>query len=415
MGCGAWLIDWLVQFYAYLDWSIDWLATFLCLLHSKFQRCSSCMKFVFFFRWCIDNFEVGRVLGKGKFGQVYLAREKKSRFVVALKVCLALHRKMAIVTFGGILIFHSIVFQVMFKDELKRNGVEHQLRREIEIQTHLRCAVLGFFSFQFFPSDNFFYSSFQASPYRTDVRRVPWYHEGLPHPRVCTAWGTVQTAGEEGTLFRRWNSNGGVNCVSFFQFLAKCSFFSSCTPVHLGTGQCPDLLPRTEDHPSRHKARKSAAGHLWRTEDCRFRLVRPFPQFPVWNFFSTHFSQRFLTVFSIFSDTQPSHHVRHFGLPRAGNGRGPAPRRVHRHLVSRHSHLRTVDGKSSVPRRGLRWGTDGNGEEDNSAGLHLPRLHEPRRCRPHSKGERGRFLCSSPSFPPVTHTTSKIHQVQPEI
>ncbi|OQV19928.1 Aurora kinase A-A [Hypsibius exemplaris] len=62
--------------------------------------------------WCIDNFEVGRALGKGKFGQVYLAREKKSRFVVALKV--------------------------MFKEELKKNGVEHQLRREIEIQTHLR-------------------------------------------------------------------------------------------------------------------------------------------------------------------------------------------------------------------------------------------------------------------------------------
>ncbi|XP_055348902.1 aurora kinase C-like isoform X2 [Paramacrobiotus metropolitanus] len=62
--------------------------------------------------WQLTDFDLGRVLGKGKFGKVYLAREKKSRFVVALKV--------------------------MHKSELKSNNVEHQLRREIEIQTHLR-------------------------------------------------------------------------------------------------------------------------------------------------------------------------------------------------------------------------------------------------------------------------------------
>lgn len=43
---------------------------------------------------------------------MYLAREKRSRFVIALKV--------------------------LFKKELQRANVEHQLRREIEIQTHLR-------------------------------------------------------------------------------------------------------------------------------------------------------------------------------------------------------------------------------------------------------------------------------------
>jgi aurora kinase A len=43
---------------------------------------------------------------------VYLSREKKSKYVIALKV--------------------------LFKKELKRANVEHQLRREIEIQTHLR-------------------------------------------------------------------------------------------------------------------------------------------------------------------------------------------------------------------------------------------------------------------------------------
>jgi hypothetical protein len=63
-------------------------------------------------RWSLDDFDVGRPLGKGKFGRVYLAREKKSGYVVALKV--------------------------LFKSELAENRVEKQLRREIEIQSHLR-------------------------------------------------------------------------------------------------------------------------------------------------------------------------------------------------------------------------------------------------------------------------------------
>ncbi|CAL8100943.1 unnamed protein product [Orchesella dallaii] len=63
-------------------------------------------------RWTLNDFEIGRPLGKGKFGNVYLAREKKSRYIIALKV--------------------------LFKKELQRANVEHQLRREIEIQTHLR-------------------------------------------------------------------------------------------------------------------------------------------------------------------------------------------------------------------------------------------------------------------------------------
>lgn len=38
-------------------------------------------------KWKLDDFDIGRALGKGKFGNVYLAREKISKFVVALKVC----------------------------------------------------------------------------------------------------------------------------------------------------------------------------------------------------------------------------------------------------------------------------------------------------------------------------------------
>jgi serine/threonine protein kinase len=62
--------------------------------------------------WELSDFDIGKPLGRGKFGNVYLAREKKTKFVVALKV--------------------------LMKEQLKREGVEHQLRREIEIQSHLR-------------------------------------------------------------------------------------------------------------------------------------------------------------------------------------------------------------------------------------------------------------------------------------
>ena len=38
-------------------------------------------------QWQLSDFDIGRPLGRGKFGNVYLAREKKSNFIVALKVC----------------------------------------------------------------------------------------------------------------------------------------------------------------------------------------------------------------------------------------------------------------------------------------------------------------------------------------
>eukprot|EP00871_Galdieria_phlegrea_P000804 jgi/Galph1/1724/GphlegSOOS_G420.1 len=63
-------------------------------------------------RWSLEDFDIGRPLGRGKFGNVYLAREKRTKFVIALKV--------------------------LFKSQLLKAGVEHQLRREIEIQSHLR-------------------------------------------------------------------------------------------------------------------------------------------------------------------------------------------------------------------------------------------------------------------------------------
>jgi len=56
-------------------------------------------------------FEIGKPLGKGKFGRVYLAKERSSNFVCALKV--------------------------LHISELQHGGVERQVRREIEIQSNL--------------------------------------------------------------------------------------------------------------------------------------------------------------------------------------------------------------------------------------------------------------------------------------
>ena len=55
-----------------------------CVAHAQYApTCSLCSTEQ---RWRLSDFEIGRPLGKGKFGNVYLAREKSSKFIVALKV-----------------------------------------------------------------------------------------------------------------------------------------------------------------------------------------------------------------------------------------------------------------------------------------------------------------------------------------
>lgn len=62
--------------------------------------------------WCVDDFDVGQHIGSGKFGRAYIAMEKKSKHVVALKI--------------------------LQKDEIQTAQVFPFLKREIEIQGHLR-------------------------------------------------------------------------------------------------------------------------------------------------------------------------------------------------------------------------------------------------------------------------------------
>lgn len=51
-------------------------------------------------------------MGKGKFGRVYLAREKVTKYMVAMKI--------------------------LFKSELTKGRVEKQVLRELEIQSRLK-------------------------------------------------------------------------------------------------------------------------------------------------------------------------------------------------------------------------------------------------------------------------------------
>ena len=73
--------------------------------------------------WSLEDFTLGKPLGKGKFGNVYLAKQKKTNFPVALKV--------------------------LFKAPMQSAGCVNALRREVEIQCRLRhpniVALFGYF------------------------------------------------------------------------------------------------------------------------------------------------------------------------------------------------------------------------------------------------------------------------------
>ena len=63
--------------------------------------------------WSLHEFDMGRPLGKGKFGRVYMVRTKREpHYILALKT--------------------------LYKSEIVQSKVEKQIRREIEIQQNLR-------------------------------------------------------------------------------------------------------------------------------------------------------------------------------------------------------------------------------------------------------------------------------------
>ena len=119
--------------------------------------------------WHLSDFEIGKPLGSGRFGKVYLAREKLSRYIVALKV--------------------------LSKRELTRCGIEHQLRREIEAQSQLRhphiLRLFGYFYdnvnvyliLEYAGRGEVFSELFHKtpSPHRFSERRAATYVASLAH------------------------------------------------------------------------------------------------------------------------------------------------------------------------------------------------------------------------------------------
>ncbi|TGJ81662.1 hypothetical protein E0Z10_g7103 [Xylaria hypoxylon] len=68
----------------------------------------------------LGMFEIGKPLGKGKFGRVYLAKHRESGYICALKM--------------------------LKKEEITREKAEMHVRREIEVHSNLRHpGILGFY------------------------------------------------------------------------------------------------------------------------------------------------------------------------------------------------------------------------------------------------------------------------------
>ncbi len=113
--------------------------------------------------WTVSDFEIGCPLGRGKFGSVYLAREKRTRYIVAIKV--------------------------LQKKQLLKAGVEHQLRREIEIQSHLRLVLPACLH------SRFAYRKTASSKRETSSERnlnlLPQGQKALFLPRICIVRGLI--------------------------------------------------------------------------------------------------------------------------------------------------------------------------------------------------------------------------------
>ncbi|RLN98599.1 hypothetical protein BBJ28_00007203 [Nothophytophthora sp. Chile5] len=106
-------------------------------------------------KWEMDDFIVTRNLGQGKFGNVYLAKEKYSNVTVALKV--------------------------LFKSPLTRDGGACNLKREVEIQARLRHPnVLQMHGY--FYDDSCVYLVLEYAPYGElykELAREKFFSDGI--------------------------------------------------------------------------------------------------------------------------------------------------------------------------------------------------------------------------------------------
>lgn len=154
------------------------------------------------YEWSKDDFELGCPLGRGKFGRVYVAREKKTHFMIALKV--------------------------LFKSEIIKGRIEKQIGHEIEIQSRLRYADFTQISIELhiwvefdlqFP--NLISIVSQASEYFAFVHVLLWWQTHL--------FGI-------GTGIRRWIVSSSTDVTKWT------IHWRPCCSLYLSSCRCTSLL-----------------------------------------------------------------------------------------------------------------------------------------------------------------------------
>lgn len=107
-------------------------------------------------RVTIEDFEIGRYLGRGKYGLVYLAREQSSKLVVALKV--------------------------LYKSYIKSEHVEGQVRRELDIHLNIRhIHIIRLYTW--FQDDTRIFLVLEVAPYGELYQRLQQFGK-FPLPVV---------------------------------------------------------------------------------------------------------------------------------------------------------------------------------------------------------------------------------------
>ena len=103
-----------------------------------------------------------------------------------------------------------LLLQVLFKNQLRDSNVEHQLRREVEIQSHLRhpniLRLYGYFYDNVSPAQRFDYAAEcqQFWLLQCKLGTCMWVHlaagQSVSDPGVCSKRGAVQAAARSSPL-----------------------------------------------------------------------------------------------------------------------------------------------------------------------------------------------------------------------
>ncbi|KAF2343910.1 Protein kinase domain [Trinorchestia longiramus] len=129
-------------------------------------------------QFTIDDFELGKPLGKGHFGQVWLAREKKKGYIVALKI--------------------------IKKETITEQSQARLIRREIEIQSHLESEYILRMYGYFYDSQNLYFILEYAGGGElfTDLQKYVRYSEPKAANYIYQAMKAIEHMHEKNVIHR---------------------------------------------------------------------------------------------------------------------------------------------------------------------------------------------------------------------